>query len=82
MTKHRHETISCYPISIFLPAVWLFGLIFHGLNAFWFYKIVRKVQRKMAGIEKIQENNDLGEPETEKIMQQSNGTSLQQKKIR
>lgn len=83
MTKHRQDYIPCFPVEIFLPAVWLFGLFFHGLNAYWFYKIVRKIQRKLAGIEKVQENNDLGEPETDQLMSQhmnGNGSTSNHKK--
>ena len=33
----------------------IFGVLFHGLNGFWFYKLVRKVRRKVLGIEKPKE---------------------------
>ena len=50
----------CLP-SYFSKVVLLFGPFFHLLNAFWFYKIVRKVVRKMSGREKLMEKNDLTE---------------------
>ena len=53
---------SCMPWHI-PHVVFVFGSFFHCLNAFWFYKIVRKVQRKLTGSEQLHENNDLGEQE-------------------
>jgi hypothetical protein len=35
--------------------VLLFGVCFNTLNAFWFYKLVRKVRRKLSGKEKIKD---------------------------
>ena len=34
-------------------------MFYNILNAYWFSKIVRKVQRKMKGVEKHDEQNDL-----------------------
>jgi hypothetical protein len=49
---------SCFP-SYFMPVAFGFGMVFHSLNAFWFYKIIKKIRRKMRGIEKVQANNEL-----------------------
>lgn len=35
--------------------VLLFGVMFNSLNAFWFYKLMRKVRRKLSGKEKIKD---------------------------
>lgn len=40
----------CFPSYIFYISVF-FGIFFNALNAFWFYKIVRKVHRKLSGAE-------------------------------
>lgn len=47
-----HSLGSCFPRYIFYVTV-VFGVFFHGLNAFWFYKIVLKIQRKLSGKESI-----------------------------
>ena len=39
--------------------VLLFGMMFNTLNAFWFYKLVRKVRRKLSGKEKIKDKLSL-----------------------
>lgn len=36
-----------------------FGIFFHCLNAFWGYKIIKKIQRKLSGKEKVKEQNSL-----------------------
>lgn len=40
----------CFPSYLFYISVF-FGIFFNALNAFWFYKIVRKVHRKLSGAE-------------------------------
>ena len=57
---NRGEVVfqECYP-SYFKYACFLFGMFYNILNAYWFSKIVRKVQRKMKGVEKHDEQNDL-----------------------
>ena len=35
--------------------VLLFGFLFNSLNAFWFYKLMLKVRRKLSGKEKIKD---------------------------
>jgi len=37
----------------------VFGIIFNCLNAFWAVKIVKKMVRKLSGVEKVQANNDM-----------------------
>eukprot|EP00543_Licmophora_paradoxa_P008602 CAMPEP_0202449222 /NCGR_PEP_ID=MMETSP1360-20130828/7962_1 /ASSEMBLY_ACC=CAM_ASM_000848 /TAXON_ID=515479 /ORGANISM="Licmophora paradoxa, Strain CCMP2313" /LENGTH=301 /DNA_ID=CAMNT_0049067071 /DNA_START=46 /DNA_END=951 /DNA_ORIENTATION=+ len=39
-------------------AVLLFGLFFDFLNVFWFYKLIRKIKRKLTGKEKLKSKND------------------------
>jgi hypothetical protein len=59
----REERLAenyCLP-WYFNTFILVLGVTFHSLNAFWFYKIVRKVMRKMSGNEKVHEKNDLKE---------------------
>lgn len=72
MYQHSGEELyqSCFNPYV-LPVSFIVGLFFHGLNSFWFYKIVRKVRRKLSGKEKPRENNDLKERETASLMKQS-----------
>lgn len=42
------EPPPCFP-SYFIYLVIGFGLLFNGLNVFWFFKIIRKVRRQLAG---------------------------------
>jgi TLC domain len=57
---------NCYP-GHFLPVSIVSGLFFHCLNYFWFYKIVRKVLRKMQGKEGIRANNDISDAANHKL---------------
>ena len=59
------ETNFCMP-WYYNPFILVLGGIFHCLNAFWFYKIVRKIMRKLSGSEKVHEKNDLKETEDTK----------------
>jgi hypothetical protein len=56
---------SCITRSV-LPVSFAIGMFFHCLNAFWMYKILRKLRRKILGIEKITANNELHEPDSKK----------------
>lgn len=56
-TQRRGTEESCLDSS-FWPVL-VGGLLFHMLNGFWFFKIVKKVRRKMSGKEGIQSNNEL-----------------------
>jgi hypothetical protein len=47
---------ACYPPS-FIWVCGCFGLVFHCLNIFWFYKILLKLKRKVAGKEKFTDKN-------------------------
>jgi len=51
---------SCFPPAL-LPFFVLAGVFFNALNSFWFYKIVRKIQRKLSGDEDIKAENHLTE---------------------
>ena len=42
-----------------IPVASVFGPFFHLLNLYWFYKIVRKIKRKLSGTEGLKANNDL-----------------------
>jgi hypothetical protein len=44
------------------------GPFFHILNAYWFYKIIKKIIRKATGQEKLNERNDLIESEHEETI--------------
>jgi len=49
-----------FPIVVFIT-----GMFFNILNSYWFYKIVRKILRKLKGEEGKLEKNDLNESGTE-----------------
>ncbi|GMH93199.1 hypothetical protein TrST_g7305 [Triparma strigata] len=49
---------GCYP-GYFVYLVWGFGVVFHGLNVYWAYKIFKKVLRKAGGKEKMADNDKL-----------------------
>ena len=49
---------QCFP-SYFIYACFTFGMFYNILNTYWFVKIVRKARRKILGIEKPKEKNDL-----------------------
>lgn len=49
---------GCDP-PYFKWAVLFFGLSFHFLNSFWFYKLLQKIQRKLSGQEKIRDKLEL-----------------------
>lgn len=48
---------NCYPHGLGVVSCAL-GMVFHVLNSYWFYKILRKAKRKLAGKEAIKANND------------------------
>jgi hypothetical protein len=49
---------SCIPWH-FKYFLLVFGIIFNGLNIFWAIKIVKKILRKVTGIEKVHANNEM-----------------------
>jgi TLC domain len=51
-------SIKCIPWH-FKYFLLVFGIIFNVLNAFWGVKIIKKVLRKVNGIEKVQANNHI-----------------------
>jgi hypothetical protein len=52
------ESQACLPWH-FKWVVFGFGTFFNCLNVFWGYKIILKVRRKMLGIEKVKQGNEL-----------------------
>jgi len=56
MFDHR---ATCFPKSMFYVTL-SFGAFFHSLNAFWFVKLVKKIQGKLSGTESM-EMKDLNE---------------------
>jgi len=58
--EYRDDPISqaCLPWHL-KYVVLFFGMFFNCLNAFWAYKIVKKIMRKMSGKEKVKDRNDL-----------------------
>jgi hypothetical protein len=54
---------QCFP-SYFTYACFFFGMFYNILNTYWFFKIVRKARRKILGIEKPTEKNDLSDEAT------------------
>jgi TLC domain len=47
---------ACLPWH-FKYVTFVFGMFFNCLNAFWSYKILRKLLRKLSGKEKVKERN-------------------------
>jgi TLC domain len=62
MYDHRNDARfqNCFP-SYFMYACFLFGMFYNMLNSYWFVKIVRKARRRMLGIEKPTERNNLAD---------------------
>ncbi len=56
--ENRDNPISqaCLPWH-FKYVTFIFGMFFNCLNSFWFYKILRKLRRKLSGKEKVKERN-------------------------
>jgi TLC domain len=51
---------QCFP-SHFIVTCFVFGMFYNILNTYWFIKIIRKARRKILGIEKPKEKNDLSD---------------------
>ena len=62
--------LECYP-SHFMYTCFFFGLFYNTLNAHWFMKIMRKARRRIAGIERHTECNDLTDLATYNELQAS-----------
>jgi TLC domain len=62
MWQHRSEPAfqDCFP-SFFMSACFFFGMFYNLLNGYWFTKIVKKARRRILGIEKHNEKNDLAD---------------------
>jgi hypothetical protein len=56
---------ACMPWH-FSHVIFIFGCFFNCLNAYWFYKIILKVKRKINGEEKVTESNNLGDHQKQK----------------
>lgn len=58
--EHRNDPVSqaCLPWH-FKYVVFCFGMFFNCLNAYWAVKIVKKIQRKLSGKEKVKDKNHL-----------------------
>ncbi|CAB9526790.1 expressed unknown protein [Seminavis robusta] len=54
-----NEASACLPTG-FDHVIFITGMFFNVLNAFWFYKILKKLQRKLNGTEGIKASNELG----------------------
>jgi hypothetical protein len=60
-TWEHHDNPSsqaCLPWH-FTYVAFLFGMFYNCLNAFWAYKIILKVIRKLTGKEKVKDSNEL-----------------------
>lgn len=51
---------NCYPRGLAVVS-FLLGAVFHVLNCFWMFKIIRKAVRKLTGREGVKANNELNE---------------------
>lgn len=60
--RNSETYLNCFPPSM-LWFSFTIGLVFHVLNFYWFYKILKKVERKMSGKESTRARNDLTESE-------------------
>ncbi|KAL7575593.1 hypothetical protein ACA910_020163 [Epithemia clementina (nom. ined.)] len=58
-SEHNTEAY-CYS-PILYPLAGIFGFFFNCLNVYWFYKILRKMKRKLSGQEGLKTNNNLNE---------------------
>ncbi|KAL7575592.1 hypothetical protein ACA910_020162 [Epithemia clementina (nom. ined.)] len=58
-SEHNTEAY-CFAPALY-PLAGIMGVFFHCLNGFWFYKILRKMKRKLMGDEGIKANNDLND---------------------
>lgn len=59
--KHLYEdplAYECNPPG-FRHVIFITGLFFNILNCYWFYKILKKLQRKLNGKEKIKSTNEM-----------------------
>lgn len=63
--RTNETAIACLPTA-FDHIIAVTGTFFNVLNLFWFYKILKKLQRKLKGVEGVKDSNQLGkgEPET------------------
>ncbi|CAJ1928265.1 unnamed protein product [Cylindrotheca closterium] len=60
LMKHRNDPASQECLPWHLPhVVFTFSVFFCTLNFYWMYKIVKKVQRKLSGEEKLKDKNDV-----------------------
>ena len=55
VTRTLFATENDCDAPYFKWVVLLFGVFFNTLNGFWFYKLMRKVRRKLSGQEKIKD---------------------------
>ena len=58
--RNNPESQACLPWH-FTYVTFVFGVFFNCLNLFWFQKIIEKLIRKLRGLEKLREKNDLKE---------------------
>jgi hypothetical protein len=60
LMQHRNDPTSQACLPWHLPyVIFTFCIFFNSLNFYWMYKIIRKVQRKLSGKEKLNDNNDI-----------------------
>jgi TLC domain len=55
--RTAEESKACLPRG-FDHVITIVGMFFNILNAYWFYKILRKLQRKLKGTEGVKESNE------------------------
>ena len=72
LAMHSEHTTEAYCFAPALyPLAFIMGVFFHGLNSFWFYKILRKMKRKLSGKEGVTANNELNDKADEIKMGQT-----------
>jgi len=70
---YNPQSHECLPWH-FVYVVFTFGMFFHCLNLYWATRIIRKVRRKVSGIEKISEGNGLSKRERQREFEEEKKT--------
>ena len=64
--RTSEESKACLPPG-FDHVIAIVGMFFNLLNAYWFYKILLKLQRKLKGKEAVKDSNDYTAEDTRKV---------------
>jgi TLC domain len=64
--RTAEESKVCLPRG-FDHVITIVGMFFNILNAYWFYKILRKLQRKLKGTEGVKDSNEYTDDSNRKV---------------